>query len=146
MSPRENTIFQGTANDELAMAPGILNTLSQPAEPVMTTLAQPAQPAEPVMTTLAQPAQPAEPVMTPGILNTLAQPAVSNAQSMTAVDNVGIESLLREQNSLLSQLLQATNQPVKINIGNKAIEEIDRVSTLRKTYSTKVDNAYGTFG
>jgi hypothetical protein len=118
MSPRENTIFQGTANDELAMAPGILNTLSQPAEPVMT----------------------------PGILNTLAQPAVSNAQSMTAVDNVGIESLLREQNSLLSQLLQATNQPVKINIGNKAIEEIDRVSTLRKTYSTKVDNAYGTFG
>ncbi len=101
MSPRENAIFQGTQNDEVAMAPGILSSYSG---------------------------------------------NVKETSSMTQVNNSGIESLLIEQNKLLSSLIQATNQPVKINIGNKTIEEIDRISTLRKTYSTKVDNAYGTFG
>ena len=43
---------------------------------------------------------------------------------MTQVNNSGIESLLIEQNKLLSSLIQATNQPVKINIGNKTIEAI----------------------
>jgi len=83
-------------------------------------------------------------VAAPGLSSYLSNGGESS--TMMQVNNSGIESLLREQNQLLSNLIQATSQPVKINIGNKTIEEIDRVATLRKTYSTKVDNAYGTFG
>jgi hypothetical protein len=53
---------------------------------------------------------------------------------------------LKEVADLLKQLIAATSQPVSINIGGKVIDEIEKQTTLRKTYSTKVDSGYGIFG
>jgi len=47
--------------------------------------------------------------------------------------------------SLLKQLIAATSQPVSINIGGKVIDEIEKQTTLRKTYNTKMDSAHGAF-
>lgn len=53
---------------------------------------------------------------------------------------------LKEVADLLKQILSATSQPVSINIGGKVIDEIGKQTTLRKTYSTKIDTAHGAFG
>jgi hypothetical protein len=47
---------------------------------------------------------------------------------------------------LLKELIAKVDQPVKININGRIIDEIEKQTTLRKTYSTKVDGGYGTFG
>ena len=51
-----------------------------------------------------------------------------------------------EMVNILKQILAATSQPVSINIGGKVIDEIEKQTTLRKTYNTKVDSSYGTHG
>ena len=48
--------------------------------------------------------------------------------------------------AVLNKILAATSSPVKINIGSKVIEEIGRISTLNKTYTTKIDQSYGANG
>jgi phage-related protein len=53
---------------------------------------------------------------------------------------------MKEVTDLLKQLITATSQPVKINIGGKVIDEIEKQTTLRKTYNTKMDTAHGAFG
>jgi hypothetical protein len=35
------------------------------------------------------------------------------------------------------------NQPVVVKIGNKAVNEIDRVQSMNRSYVGKVDNSYG---
>jgi hypothetical protein len=47
--------------------------------------------------------------------------------------------------NILKQILAATSQPVSINIGGKVIDEIEKQTTLRKTYNTKMDSAHGAF-
>jgi len=74
-----------------------------------------------------------------GDLATSAMSAVSNIISPQQQDNTEIASLLK-------QLIAATSQPVKINIGGRVIDEIEKQTTLRKTYNTKVDSGYGTNG
>ena len=51
-----------------------------------------------------------------------------------------------EVESLLRQLIAKVDQPVKINIGTRTVDELDTQITLRKTYNTKMDAGYGTFG
>jgi len=48
--------------------------------------------------------------------------------------------------AVLNKILAATSSPVKINIGSKVIEEIGRITTLNKTYTTKIDQSYGANG
>ena len=64
------------------------------------------------------------------------------AEAAPAANNQGS---LSEVAGLLKQLIAATSQPVKINIGGKVIDEIEKQTTLRKTYNTKVDNVHGAF-
>ena len=52
---------------------------------------------------------------------------------------------LKEVADLLKQLIAATSQPVHVNIGGKIIQEIEKQTTLRKTYNTKMDGAHGAF-
>jgi len=52
----------------------------------------------------------------------------------------------KEVVSLLKELIAKIDQPVKININGKVMDEIEKQTTLRKTYNTKVDSGYGTFG
>jgi hypothetical protein len=46
--------------------------------------------------------------------------------------------------TLLKQLVGSVNQPVSLTIGTKAIDEIERQTSLRRNYSTKYDHTYGT--
>ena len=45
--------------------------------------------------------------------------------------------------SLLKQLIAKVDQPVRLNIGGKAIDEISKQTSVRKSYSGTVDGAYG---
>lgn len=44
---------------------------------------------------------------------------------------------------LMKQLIASVNQPAVIKIGNKVVNEIDRVQTMNRSYVGKVDNSYG---
>ena len=66
----------------------------------------------------------------------------SNNVTNTTSGNAGMGEVAK----LLKELIAKVDQPVKINIGGRVIDEIEKQTTLRKTYSTKVDGGYGTFG
>jgi hypothetical protein len=72
------------------------------------------------------------------------QPIVATTTAQTAAP--AAQGSLTEVAGLLKQLIAATSQPVKINIGGRVIDEIEKQTTLRKTYNTKVDSGYGTHG
>jgi hypothetical protein len=63
---------------------------------------------------------------------------IGGGSSAPATDN-------SEMVSILKQILAATSQPVSVNIGGKVIDEIEKQTTLRKTYNTKMDSAHGAF-
>jgi hypothetical protein len=69
----------------------------------------------------------------------------TDASSNTMSTNSMLKVLL-EQNSLLKELIAKVDQPVRMNINGKVMDEIEKQTTLRKTYNTKVDSGYGTFG
>jgi hypothetical protein len=96
-NPREGTIFQGTANDEVAMAPGILGQLAN-----------------------------------------------SNNTATTSTNIVTSDN--SEVASLLKILIQKVDQPTQVVVGNKVIDELNTQATLKKTYNTRIDSGYGTFG
>jgi phage-related protein len=73
------------------------------------------------------------------VTTSTAAPAASGAAAAP-------QGSLKEVADLLKQILSATSQPVSINIGGKVIDEIGKQTTLRKTYSTKIDTAHGAFG
>jgi len=64
--------------------------------------------------------------------------------------NGSVSSMPNESNkevvALLKELIAKVDQPVKININGRVMDEIEKQTTLRKTYSTKVDSGYGIFG
>ena len=72
------------------------------------------------------------------------QPVVATTTTQAAAP--AGQGSLTEVAGLLKQLIAATSQPVKINIGGRVIDEIEKQTTLRKTYNTKVDSGYGTNG
>jgi hypothetical protein len=69
----------------------------------------------------------------------------TDASSNTMSTNSMLKVLL-EQNSLLKELIAKVDQPVRMNINGRVMDEIEKQTTLRKTYNTKVDSGYGTFG
>jgi type IV secretory pathway protease TraF len=82
---------------------------------------------------------------------TSSAPEASSVTTSTAAPAAGAaaaapQGSLKEVADLLKQILSATSQPVSINIGGKVIDEIGKQTTLRKTYSTKIDTAHGAFG
>lgn len=48
--------------------------------------------------------------------------------------------------SLLKQLIAKVDQPVHVNVGGRVMEEIEKQTSLRKTYTTKTDKGYSAFG
>jgi hypothetical protein len=73
--------------------------------------------------------------------------------SLTSTSNAGKSNVsgtaangMGEVAKLLKELIAKVDQPVRININGRVMDEIEKQTTLRKTYSTKVDGGYGTFG
>ena len=66
----------------------------------------------------------------------------SNNVTNTTSNNAEFSTLMKEQNKLLAELIAKVDQPVKINVGGKVIDEIDKQTSLRRTYTSKVDNGY----
>lgn len=52
----------------------------------------------------------------------------------------------REVISLLKELIAKVEQPVKINISGRVIEELESQASMRRSYNTKIDGAYGANG
>ena len=48
--------------------------------------------------------------------------------------------------SLLKQLIAKVDQPVHVNIGGRVMDEIEKQTSLKKTYTTKTDKGYSAFG
>jgi phage-related protein len=69
----------------------------------------------------------------------------TGAATETTGGAVTSQGSLKEVADLLKQLIAATSQPVHVNIGGKVIQEIEKQTTLRKTYNTKMDGAHGAF-
>jgi hypothetical protein len=44
---------------------------------------------------------------------------------------------------LMKQLVAAVNQPAIVKIGNKVVNEIDKIQSMNRSYVGKVDNSYG---
>jgi hypothetical protein len=70
----------------------------------------------------------------------------SGKKELLAADNnlSNSDRQMSEMLSLMKQLVSSVNQPVNISIGTKAIDEIERQTSLRRNYSTKYDYTYGT--
>jgi len=66
--------------------------------------------------------------------STAAAPASSGMTSMAKVEK------------LLQELISKVDQPVKIQLGTKVLDEIEKQTSIRKTYATSVDKGYGAFG
>lgn len=73
------------------------------------------------------------------LLGRLSKTESKPAQAVAVNDN-------REVVSLLKQLIAKVDQPSVIQIGNRTIEEIDRLHSMRRTYNTKLDQSYGING
>jgi hypothetical protein len=48
--------------------------------------------------------------------------------------------------ALLKELIAKVEQPVMVNIGGRVVDEMEKQTSLRRTYNTKMDSGYGTFG
>lgn len=69
--------------------------------------------------------------------NTNRNNASENTSSTEAI------ALLKTQNELLGKLLQKVDQPVKMNIGGRVIEELDKQASLRRSYTSGIDQSFG---
>jgi hypothetical protein len=74
--------------------------------------------------------------------------AGTNLQPTTGdTSNAGVASSGNsEVISLLKQLIAKIDQPIKINIGGRVIEELESQASMRRSYNTKIDGAYGVNG
>lgn len=81
-----------------------------------------------------------------GILESLSESISGAIGNVSSAVGIGGNSNNKEVASLLRELIAKVDQPVKININGRVMDEIEKQTTLRKTYSTKVDGGYGTFG
>lgn len=56
------------------------------------------------------------------------------------------EATLTEVSGLLKELIAKVDQPVKINIGGRVLDELESQASMRRSYNTKLDGAYGANG
>jgi hypothetical protein len=67
--------------------------------------------------------------------------SVSNPNTISTSTSSGADT--SEMVALLKQIASAMNQPVIVQIGNKAVTEIDRIQSMNRSYVGNVDNSYG---
>jgi hypothetical protein len=70
----------------------------------------------------------------------------SQSTTTTGAQPNNIKGLNSEVTELLKQLIAKVDQPVKISIGNRVIDELDNQASIRRTYISHVDRGYGAFG
>lgn len=75
--------------------------------------------------------------------NSLSKYSESSQTSSATVSN-NSTNLLEENNRLMGELLKKVDQPVKINVNGRVIDEINSQISLRKSYNL-TDQSYGTF-
>ena len=73
------------------------------------------------------------------LVSTMINPFSALVPGGNNVDNKEVVSLLKE-------LIAKIDQPIKINIGGKVIEELESQASMRRSYNTKIDGAYGVNG
>ena len=92
------------------------------------------------------PARPSEAPGTGGILSGLGDLASSVGSAVgSVVSGVTGNTGNSEMISLLKELIAKVDQPVKITIGSKAIDEIESQTSMKRSFTTKADRSYGTF-
>lgn len=82
----------------------------------------------------------------------------SSDSSLSSIDTGGLGEYTRSASSanqgsnnteivaLLKELIAKVEQPVSINIGGRVIEELESQASMRRSYNTKIDGAYGANG
>lgn len=79
-----------------------------------------------------------------GILSGLASAISAPLSSIGSM--LGGKSDNSELASLLKELIAKVDQPVQFNIGGRVLDEIEKSSTVRRSYTSKVDRGYGATG
>jgi hypothetical protein len=74
----------------------------------------------------------------------LSSNSTSNSTA-AATPSSGMTSMAKVE-KLLQELISKVDQPVKIQLGTKVLDEIEKQTSIRKTYATSVDKGYGAFG
>jgi hypothetical protein len=69
--------------------------------------------------------------------------ASTTTSSATTATSAGTGTDLTELVGLMRELVASVKQPAVIKIGNKVVNEIDRVQSMNRSYVGKVDNSYG---
>jgi hypothetical protein len=69
--------------------------------------------------------------------------ASTTAASPSTATSAGTGTDLTELVGLMKELVASVKQPAVIKIGNKVVNEIDRVQSMNRSYVGKVDNSYG---
>ena len=62
-----------------------------------------------------------------------------DGSSNSSTNNASMSELV----GLMKELLTAVKQPAIVQIGNKVVNEIDRIQSMNRSYVGKVDNSYG---
>jgi hypothetical protein len=63
----------------------------------------------------------------------------SNQSSTSTTTNTEMSELV----GLMKELIASVKQPAIVQIGNKAVTEIDRIQSMNRSYVGNVDNSYG---
>jgi hypothetical protein len=69
--------------------------------------------------------------------------ATSNTTATPTTTSTNSGADLSELVGLMKELVASVKQPAVIKIGNKVVNEIDRVQSMNRSYVGKVDNSYG---
>ena len=72
-----------------------------------------------------------------GLGNT--SPTLMTASTTSSDSGANMSELV----SLMKQLISAVSQPAIVKIGNKVVNEIDKIQSMNRSYVGKVDNSYG---
>jgi hypothetical protein len=72
-----------------------------------------------------------------GLGNT--SPTLSTSSTTSSDSGANMSELV----SLMKQLVSAVSQPAIVKIGNKVVNEIDKIQSMNRSYVGKVDNSYG---
>ena len=72
--------------------------------------------------------------------------ATVSTKSSAATTTTAGSGTMSEVTALLKELIAKVDQPMQINVSGKVIDEMERQSSVRRTYNTKIDGAYGANG
>jgi hypothetical protein len=78
--------------------------------------------------------QPIAPPVAPAAVGVTQQTQTTTAETTTAQSNAEVAGLLKEQNTLLTQILHAVGAPAPVQIGPKVIAELTSVINVENSY------------